>query len=82
MLRLRCKTKNGSHVLQGLTPQSRVRELKAKVQELTGIPCDLQKILVGYPPAGLDLRSGEAHLKDHPIKSGTAARWAHRPRRA
>ena len=70
MLRLRCKTKNGSHIMQGLTHQSCVQELKTKVEELTGIPCDVQKIMVGYPPSSLDLRNGDAHLKDYPIKSG------------
>ncbi|XP_061639611.1 ubiquitin thioesterase OTU1 isoform X2 [Phyllopteryx taeniolatus] len=70
MLRLRCKTKNGSHVMQGLTHQSCVQELKSKVEELTGIPCEVQKIMVGYPPSSLDLRNGDAHLKDYPIKSG------------
>ncbi|KAG7274904.1 hypothetical protein CRUP_036797 [Coryphaenoides rupestris] len=70
MLRLRCKTKNGSHIMQGLSHQSCVQELKSKVEELTGIPCDVQKIMVGYPPSSLDLRNGEAHLKDYPIKSG------------
>ncbi|XP_061689385.1 ubiquitin thioesterase OTU1 isoform X2 [Syngnathoides biaculeatus] len=70
MLRLRCKTKNGSHVMHGLTHQSCVKELKSKVEELTGIPCEVQKIMVGYPPSNLDLRNGDAHLKDYPIKSG------------
>lgn len=56
--------------MQGLTHQSCVQELKRKVEELTGIPCDVQKIMVGYPPSSLDLRNGDAHLKDYPIKSG------------
>ena len=56
--------------MQGLTQQSCVQELKSKVEELTGIPCDVQKILVGYPPSSLDLRNGHAHLRDYPIKSG------------
>ncbi|XP_077430505.1 ubiquitin thioesterase OTU1 isoform X2 [Vanacampus margaritifer] len=70
MLRLRCKTKNGTHVMQGLTHQSCVQELKSKVEELTGIPCEVQKIMVGYPPSSLDLHNGDARLKDYPIKSG------------
>ncbi|KAJ8360400.1 hypothetical protein SKAU_G00169250 [Synaphobranchus kaupii] len=70
MLRLRCKAKNGTHLMQGLTIQSCVQELKNKVEELTGIPCDVQKIMVGYPPSSLDLQNGDAHLKDYPIKSG------------
>ncbi|KAA0707461.1 Ubiquitin thioesterase OTU1 [Triplophysa tibetana] len=70
MLRLRCKAKNGTHLMQGLTHQSCVQELKDKIEELTGIPCDVQKIMVGYPPSSLDLPNGEAHIKDYPIKSG------------
>ncbi|XP_048879967.1 ubiquitin thioesterase OTU1 [Brienomyrus brachyistius] len=70
MLRLRCKAKNGTHLMQGLTHQSCVQELKDKVAQLTGIPCDVQKIMVGYPPSSLDLHNGDAHLKDYPIKSG------------
>ncbi|MBN3297412.1 OTU1 thioesterase, partial [Amia calva] len=70
MLRLRCKAKNGTHLMQGLTHLSCVHELKGKVAELTGIPCDVQKIMVGYPPSSLDLSNGDAHLQDYPIKSG------------
>lgn len=60
--------------MQGLTHQSCVQELKSKVEELTGIPCDVQKIMVGYPPSSLDLKNGDAHLKDYPIKSGMLSR--------
>ncbi|XP_076124403.1 ubiquitin thioesterase OTU1 [Alosa pseudoharengus] len=70
MLRLRCKAKNGTHLMQGLTHQSCVQELKHKVEELTGIPCEVQKIMVGYPPSSLDFRDGDATLNDYPIKSG------------
>uniref|UniRef100_W5MXS2 Ubiquitin thioesterase OTU n=1 Tax=Lepisosteus oculatus TaxID=7918 RepID=W5MXS2_LEPOC len=70
MLRLRCKAKNGTHLMQGLTQLSCVQELKDRVAELTGIPCEVQKIMVGYPPSSLDLSNGDAHLKDYPIKSG------------
>lgn len=62
--------------MHGLTHQSCVQELKSKVEELTGIPCDVQKIMVGYPPSSLDLRNGDAHLKDYPIKSGTSSSGA------
>lgn len=61
--------------MQGLTHQSCVQELKSKVEELTGIPCDVQKIMVGYPPSSLDLRNGDAHLNDYPIKSGKLLRF-------
>ncbi|XP_026880712.2 ubiquitin thioesterase OTU1 isoform X2 [Electrophorus electricus] len=51
-------------------PKRRSEELKDKVEQLTGIPCDVQKIMVGYPPSSLDLRNGDASLKDYPIQSG------------
>ncbi|MGH0158983.1 UNVERIFIED_CONTAM: hypothetical protein FKN15_036627 [Acipenser sinensis] len=70
MLRLRCKAKNGTHLMQGLTSLSCVQELKDKVAELTGIPCEVQKIMAGYPPSSLDLSNGDVHLQDFPIKSG------------
>ncbi|XP_039605066.1 ubiquitin thioesterase OTU1 [Polypterus senegalus] len=70
MLRLRCKAKNGTHLMQGLTTLSCVHELKDKVAELTGIPCEVQKIMVGFPPSSLDLSNGDAYLRDFPIKSG------------
>ncbi|KAG7478467.1 hypothetical protein MATL_G00080980 [Megalops atlanticus] len=70
MLRLRCKAKNGTHLLQGLTQQSCVQELKDRIEQLTGIPCQLQKIMVGFPPSSLDLRDSAALLRDCPVKSG------------
>ncbi|XP_043932392.1 ubiquitin thioesterase OTU1 [Protopterus annectens] len=70
MLRLRCKAKNGTHLMHGLTDLSRVQELKDKVAELTGIPCEVQKILFGFPPEILDLSNDDTHLKDLRIKSG------------
>uniref|UniRef100_A0A4W3GN00 Ubiquitin thioesterase OTU n=2 Tax=Callorhinchus milii TaxID=7868 RepID=A0A4W3GN00_CALMI len=70
MLRLRCKAKNGTHLMQGLTLVSSVQELKDKIEELTGIPCEVQKILVGFPPSSLDLRNGDVPLQEFPIKSG------------
>lgn len=70
MLRLQCKAKNGTHLMRGLTSTSSVQELKDKVEELTGVPSALQKILVGFPPTSLDLRNGDLALKDCAIKSG------------
>ncbi|XP_032898877.1 ubiquitin thioesterase OTU1 [Amblyraja radiata] len=70
MLRLQCKAKNGTHLMRGLTSTSSVQELKDKVEELTGVPSALQKILVGFPPTSLDLRNGDLALKDCAINSG------------
>lgn len=70
MLRLRCKTREGTHLLQGLTDLSSVRELQEQIAGVTGISGPTQRIMVGFPPASLDLRDGDATLRDLPIKSG------------
>ncbi|XP_063811256.1 ubiquitin thioesterase OTU1 [Pseudophryne corroboree] len=70
MLRLRCKTREGTHLLQGLTDVSSVRELQEHIAGVTGISGPTQRVMVGYPPASLDLSDGDATLRDLPIKSG------------
>ncbi|XP_066456306.1 ubiquitin thioesterase OTU1 [Eleutherodactylus coqui] len=70
MLRLRCKTREGTQLLQGLTDLSSVRELQERIAGLTGISGPTQRVMVGFPPASLDLSDGEAALRDLPIKSG------------
>ncbi|XP_018430328.1 PREDICTED: ubiquitin thioesterase OTU1 [Nanorana parkeri] len=70
MLRLRCKTRQGTYLLQGLTDMSSVRELQERIAGASGISEPGQRIMVGYPPANLDLSDGDATLRDLPIKSG------------
>ncbi|XP_075709815.1 ubiquitin thioesterase OTU1 [Rhinoderma darwinii] len=70
MLRLRCKTREGAHLLQGLTDVSSVRELQERIAGVTGISGPTQRVMVGYPPASLDLSDRDATLRDLPIKSG------------
>ncbi|XP_075471313.1 ubiquitin thioesterase OTU1 isoform X1 [Ascaphus truei] len=70
MLRLRCKTRDGTQLLQGLTDLSSIRELKERIAGLTGISGPMQRVMVGFPPENLDLNNGEATLRDLPIKSG------------
>lgn len=71
MWRLRCKAKDGTHVLQALSSRTRVRELQGQIAAITGIAPGCQRILVGYPPECLDLSNGETVLEDLPIQSGT-----------
>ena len=71
MWRLRCKAKEGTPVLQGLSSRTRVRELQGQIAAITGISPGCQRILVGYPPECLDLSNGETILGDLPIQSGT-----------
>lgn len=74
MWRLRCKAKDGTHVLQGLSSRTRVRELQGQIAAITGIAPDCQRILVGYPPECLDLSEGDTILGDLPIQSGKGDR--------
>ncbi|KAM9321024.1 ubiquitin thioesterase OTU1 [Gastrophryne carolinensis] len=69
MLRLRCKTREGTHVLQGLTDISTVRELKERIASMPGISGPTQ-VMVGYPPTKLDLSNQDVALRDLAIKSG------------
>uniref|UniRef100_A0A8C2N3Z1 Ubiquitin thioesterase OTU n=1 Tax=Cricetulus griseus TaxID=10029 RepID=A0A8C2N3Z1_CRIGR len=70
MWRLRCKAKGGTHVLQGLSSRTRLRELQGQIAAITGIAPGSQRILVGYPPECLDLRDRDVTLGDLPIQSG------------
>ncbi|XP_077337325.1 ubiquitin thioesterase OTU1 [Lithobates pipiens] len=70
MMRLRCKTRQGTHLLQGLTDVSSVRELQELITGVSGISGPTQRVMVGYPPASLDLSDADAPLRELPIKSG------------
>lgn len=74
MWRLRCKAKDGTHVLQGLSSRTRVRELQGQIAAITGIAPGCQRILVGYPPECLDLSNEDTILGDLPIQSGRESR--------
>ncbi|XP_063307275.1 ubiquitin thioesterase OTU1 [Pelobates fuscus] len=70
MLRLRCKTREGSQLLQGLTALSSIRELKDSIAGVTGIVGPRQRVMVGFPPENLDLSNVDGTLGELPIKSG------------
>lgn len=70
MWRLRCKAKDGTHVLQGLSSRTPVRELQGQIAAVTGIAPRGQRILAGYPPECLDLSDGDITLGDLPLQSG------------
>ncbi|XP_060035156.1 ubiquitin thioesterase OTU1 [Erinaceus europaeus] len=70
MWRLRCKAKDGTHVLQGLSGGTRLRELQGQIAAVTGIAPAAQRILAGYPPESLDLSDGDTALAELPLQSG------------
>lgn len=73
MLRLRCKARSGTHPLPGLTAHSRLRDLQAALANLTGVPAAAQRLLLGFPPRGLDLSDAERRLGELGIHSGGSA---------
>ncbi|XP_030076577.1 ubiquitin thioesterase OTU1 [Microcaecilia unicolor] len=70
MLRLRCKSEQGTQLLQGLSEASSLRELQERITVLTGIPGDRQRILRGFPPQSLELDDRDRRLRDCSIRSG------------
>lgn len=65
---LRVKSKNGPKVVDCLTPQNTVAELKNKLSEITGISTPTLLILQGFPPKAVDLSNGNVALQDSNIK--------------
>lgn len=59
---LRCKTRTGQHVLDSLTADNTVEDLKAFLFSLTSILPDNLRVLAGYPPKLLDLSNNSTRL--------------------
>ncbi|XP_054979951.1 ubiquitin thioesterase OTU1-like [Sorex araneus] len=70
MWRLRCKAKEGTYVLQGLSSRTPVWELQGQIAAVTGIVPGGQRILAGYPPKCLDLSDRDTTLGALPLQSG------------
>ena len=64
------KTKRGPQVLDGLTTDSTVAELKAKLLTVTEIAEAQQHILWGFPPKKLDTSNNTRTLKDVGLANG------------
>lgn len=70
-LRLRCKTEEGTCVIQPpLLDSASLEELMKSIESLTKIKVDSQKILVGFPPKCVDTLNRDCTLKSLLIKSG------------
>uniref|UniRef100_A0A8C4NJ42 Ubiquitin thioesterase OTU n=1 Tax=Eptatretus burgeri TaxID=7764 RepID=A0A8C4NJ42_EPTBU len=70
MLKLRCKSKGGTQTVLGLTACSTLCELQTQLTQLTGIDSYRQRIKLGFPPTGLDLRDPSQTLQKLHINSG------------
>ncbi len=69
-LTLRVKAKNGQHILNRLTLESTLEELKNAISELTKIPGKAVKILSGYPPKPMDVSDNSKSLSSLLLRSG------------
>ncbi|KAL7294826.1 hypothetical protein TKK_0011754 [Trichogramma kaykai] len=67
---LRVKCKSGQKILESLSPDSTLDELKVKLCQVTGIKTDVMQILQGYPPKAVDTRNDKMTLKECNISSG------------
>lgn len=67
---LRVKSKSGQQVVENLTPQSTILELKNQLSSLTNIPVNSLHVLSGFPPKILDLSKNEVSLSATGINSG------------
>lgn len=61
-LLLRCKTNNGQHIIENLTGENTVQELKAMLFSITGVDPNCLRILIGFPPKELDLNDDRQKL--------------------
>lgn len=64
-LHLRCKTKSGQHLVDSLTQDNTVDDLKAVLSSFTGTESCRLRILRGYPPQPLDLHNGSKKLSEY-----------------
>ena len=83
-LTIRLKAKDGQHLLNKLTLESTLEELKRAISDLTKIPSETLKILKGFPPkpmntenvaeklSGLEIRSGETLIVEEDAQAKAA----------
>lgn len=67
---LRVKTKSGQKVVNGLTPQDKVSQLKTKLSELTGVSITALHVLAGFPPKPVNLDNLDITIECTGIVSG------------
>lgn len=67
---LKVKSKSGQQIVEGLTPQSTILDLKTQLSSLTSIPESSLHVLSGYPPKTLDLSNNDKTLQESGVASG------------
>lgn len=69
-LRLRCQSRAGIKVLEGLLPTSTIADLVLEVSRATAIPATRLKIKLGFPPRTIDTSDIHCSLSDLEVRSG------------
>lgn len=67
---LRVKTKNGQKVIDNLTKDSTIKELKTALTNISNIPINRLHVLSGFPPKNLDITQDDLILSNTGINSG------------
>ncbi|KAL5291700.1 YOD1 family protein [Megaselia abdita] len=63
-------SKLGQQILQNLSSEMTVKELKMKIAELTNIKWNLIKVLSGFPPQPIDMSKDSQNIETCGIKNG------------
>eukprot|EP00920_Eleutheroschizon_duboscqi_P027385 GHVT01067094.1.p1 GENE.GHVT01067094.1~~GHVT01067094.1.p1 ORF type:complete len:881 (+),score=28.01 GHVT01067094.1:93-2735(+) len=69
-LRVRVQSKNGRHLVDQLTGDSTLDELKTVIEKLTNIPKQALKIMKGFPPKQVETSDNLCSLSSLDIRSG------------
>lgn len=67
---LRVKTKNGQQVINNLTLNSTIKDLKQALSLLSSIPEAKLQVLTGFPPKTLDISQDDSSLVNSGISTG------------
>lgn len=70
MLALRIKTKSGQQVINSLTCDNTIKDLKKELSNASNIPEGRLLVLNGFPPKPFDISKEEALLSQSGLKSG------------
>lgn len=69
-LKLRCQTRSGLKMVEGLNSNSTIADLLLKVSQATSIPSANLIIKFGFPPQSLDITDIHQSLSDLKVRSG------------
>ncbi|CAG9854079.1 unnamed protein product [Phyllotreta striolata] len=67
---LRIKTKSGHQIINSLTKDSTMKELKEMLSNMSSIPANRLQILTGFPPKIIDISQDEEGIGNAGISSG------------